>query len=231
MKPRQHAQVVEDTDITYEELHRLFDNELDEDAAQALRREVERLPGLELELEQLGQLRGVLVANAEATSAMVPQARFEQIWDRIEREIDQVESQEVKPASWWSQLWARLKPVQVPALAAVGAAAVVLVLVRGGANNSEEAPSVATTVGQPTPMTSFSPPHVAKPSLNDGQRLSETEEADTVIAAFPEPRTGGETEIHGIEFGGQQGRVAQTGTVTVLYVEEDIEPQSSERSL
>jgi hypothetical protein len=50
-------------------------------------------------------------------------------------------------------------------------------------------------------------------------------------ASFPAPKPA-QAEIHNIEFGGKSGRIGKTGTVTVLYVEEDIdEEQDSERSL
>ena len=47
---------------------------------------------------------------------------------------------------------------------------------------------------------------------------------------MPVPQSN-EAEIHGIEFGGKHGRISHTGTVTVLYVEEDETPPNSERSL
>jgi hypothetical protein len=40
-----------------------------------------------------------------------------------------------------------------------------------------------------------------------------------------------EAEIHGVEFSGQTGRISKTGTVTVLYLEEEAQPKDTERSL
>jgi hypothetical protein len=40
-----------------------------------------------------------------------------------------------------------------------------------------------------------------------------------------------DVEIHGIEFGGKGGRISNSGTVTVLYVEEEAQSADSERSL
>jgi hypothetical protein len=48
--------------------------------------------------------------------------------------------------------------------------------------------------------------------------------------AFPEPKPT-EADIHRVDFGGHNGRISQTGTVTVLFVEEEAEPKDSERSL
>ena len=47
---------------------------------------------------------------------------------------------------------------------------------------------------------------------------------------MPVPETN-DAEIHGIEFGGRNGRIGHSGTVTVLYVEDDAQSTNSERSL
>ena len=40
-----------------------------------------------------------------------------------------------------------------------------------------------------------------------------------------------EAQIHGVEFSGHTGRISKTGTVTVLYLEEEVQPKDTERSL
>jgi hypothetical protein len=117
-------------------------------------------------------------------------------------------------------------------LAAAGAAALAIVILGRGAdeqNNPESPPSVAE-VSPPTPV-------VAPPTQPDQIAVEEAvappeaaPSTDTRLQPMPVPE-GSEAEIHGIDFGGKHGRISHTGTVTVLYVEEDETPPNSERSL
>ncbi|MEZ4430180.1 MAG: hypothetical protein R3A51_21065 [Nannocystaceae bacterium] len=45
-------------------------------------------PELKAELAELGLLRQAVITSLEAEAAAVPEARFEQIWDEIERTFD-----------------------------------------------------------------------------------------------------------------------------------------------
>jgi negative regulator of sigma E activity len=211
-------------------LQMLFDEELDDGDAAEVAREVDRDPELRRHLEQMGTMRDLVSRSLELRASEVPRARFEQIWDEIDRSIDaeQKAARAAVPESTWSRVWAAFRPYRTPVLAAAGAAALALVVVQftgdDGMNRDSPIASVPETPpAQGLPETGPTP----APSVEIAQRMPE---APTPPEVFPTPKAAS-AEIHSIEFGGKAGRISHNGTVTVLYVEEGDSPQKSERSL
>ncbi len=147
-------------------------------------------------------------ASVEATGMTVPQARFEQVWDEIERTIDRpgatqsVVSHTSTPRRWWRVAW-------VP-LGLVAAAAVMVMVVGRGRDAS---PSV---VAQST-----SPPAVidTAPVATSG----------TPHELFKDP-VHGKVDIHEMDVAGRAAQFS-AGVATVLYIEEESEPQPQEHEL
>jgi anti-sigma factor RsiW len=221
--------------VTPQDLSAYFDEELTPEQAEAVALALAENPELRSEHAQLGLLGGTLRAALEAEAQAVPAARFEQIWDEIDRAIERdarLQAEANRNASIWTRLRAALRPIRVPVLAAAGAAALAIVILGRGAdepNNPESPPSVAE-VSPPAPV-------VAPPTQPDRiiaeeavAPLEAAPSTETRLQPMPVPESS-EAEIHGIDFGGKHGRISHTGTVTVLYVEEDETPPNSERSL
>lgn len=223
--------------IAPQDLSAYFDDELPPEQARDVARALEADPQLRAEHLELGSLRGVVCATLEAEAQAVPAARFEQIWAEIDRAIERdarLQAEADRNASIWTRLWAALRPLRVPAVVAAAAAAVAVVVVRPASdepNNPEDIASVAPDPA-PAPAPAVAPPvqpdrvAVHDPAPSPGA----AEATDPTLLPMPVPETS-EAEIHGIDFGGRNGRISNTGTVTVLYVEEDEAPTNSERSL
>jgi hypothetical protein len=224
--------------VTPQDLSAYFDDELTPEHAEAVALALTDDPQLRTEHAGLGLLRGTVCAALEAEAHAVPAARFEQIWDEIDRAIEhdaRLQAGANRNASIWTRLWGAVRPIRLPMLAAAAAASIAVLIVAPGSdepNKLVDAPSVAEG-SAPVPATT--PPA-------DPDRLATKEPIapldpprpalpiDTKLSPMPVPETS-EAEIHGIEFGGKHGRISNTGTVTVLYVEEDETPTNSERSL
>jgi hypothetical protein len=126
--------------------------------------------------------------------------------------------------------------LRIPIFATAAAAALALVVVNamgedGPENKATDTPSIAhEQEGSPRDKspseTPAEPPSKIASSAPPKAEPSELEPA----LAFPEPKPS-EADIHRVDFGGRNGRISQTGTVTVLFVEEDEGPKDSERSL
>lgn len=233
------------TGITPNDLHAYFDDELLPDQAATVAEAIEADPALHTELTQLRGMRGVVDASFEAVAQAVPSARFEQIWDEIDRAIERderLQAEADRNASVWTRLWAALRPARIPALAAA-AAAVVTVLVVGPASDGPDPANKAESVASVEPeATPSSPDATPAPSQSMPDQIAAVPtpappspskgapEPEPLLDPMPVPQTH-EAEIHGIEFGVRSGRISNNGTVTVLYVEEDDAPTNSERSL
>lgn len=238
--------------VSREDLALFFDGELTGAEAQELGAQVEADPELGAELGQLGLLRGLVSQSLEAKAAAVPQARFEQIWDEVDRAIDREVRERDAAAgpqsSIWARMWSAIKPVRVPLAVAAGAALVAVVAFNVGAGRGSD-PSGANkadgvaSVHESATQTSDSPPAKRHKGVRtnptpDPNMLAQapnpavdsTDDDTPDELALPKPKKV-EAEIHGVEFSGKAGRISNTGTVTVLYVEEDVEPKDSERSL
>lgn len=206
------------TKVTEEQLSAYFDGELDP----AERAEVEQWLARDVAgratLAELGVMRDAITVSLDAEAAKVPAARFEQIWDEIDRALDR-ETAAHQPAAAVPSLWTRmlgvLRPAWLPVAAVAGVAAVAIVFVSGGAVTPTNSPEVAAS--KPTPT-------IPAPAL------AAVPEAEAV---FPAPDMH-EAEIERIEFGGKNGRIGtiegKRGTTTVIWVsDEDAAP--GQRSL
>lgn len=222
------------SDVSREHLQLYFDGELTGAEAHELAAQIEADPELSTELRQLGILRDLIAEGLMRKAAEVPQARFEQLWDEIDRAIDRQEregSGEPHHTSIWSRVLAALRPLRIPIVATAAAAALALVVVNAMGdedpeNKVSDAPSIAHEQEGSAPSEAPAEPPSKIASSAPKAEPSELEPA----LAFPEPKPS-EADIHRVDFGGRNGRISQTGTVTVLFVEEDEGPKDSERSL
>ena len=236
------TQSVGTSGVSRDDLALHFDGELAGAEAHELAAQIEADPELEAEFAQLGILRGLVSETLMSKAADVPQARFEQIWDEIDRAVDrEVRAGETTaaPASIWERMWAALKPARLPIAAAAAAAAVTLIVVNtsgdetsGGANNPG---AVASSQEDAEPGTKPTPQPTPPPAAD---RIAQATPEPTPPPVSPVPAADDmpkpkkvEAEIHGVEFSGRTGRISKTGTVTVLYLEEQVDPKDSERSL
>lgn len=231
-----------ESSVTARQLHAYLDDELSTAEAATVAAALEEHAELRAEHEQARGLGAIVCASLEAEARAVPAARFEQIWDEIDRAIERdsrLQAEADRGVSIWSRLWAALKPARVPILAAAGAAAVTLVVVSTGSEEPNKTESVASVDEREAPATepeaSPDPVPEAEPDkLADGESVKappSPSEPTPEIVPMPVPENS-DAEIHGIEFGGKNGRIGHTGTVTVLYVEEDdAQSTNSERSL
>lgn len=217
--------------ISEQQLSAYFDGEL----SPAERAEVEQWlardaaasagPSGRAVLAELGLMRDALGASLNAEAARVPEARFEQIWDEIDRALDRDTSAH-QPAAPSPSLWARalgmLRPVWVPVVATAGVAAVLLAVVNGGAVPTD--PSATNTAelvaSKPEPRPAVTPAPVLVAAAE-------------VEPSFPEPYMR-EADIERIEFSGKQGRIGtiegKRGTTTVIWVSDE-DAGAGERSL
>ena len=219
--------------ISREDLQLFFDGELTGAEAQELAAQIDAEPELRRELEQLGFVRDLVAAGLERKAQEIPQARFEQLWDEIDRAIesDARAQSSTGPGSIWSRLRAAFGSARLPILATAGVAAVALIIVQnsGGDQEANKADEVASV--EQSEAKDVSPPSAPSEAMQPLDAIASAPTPPEAEVRFPEPRPA-EADIHTIEFGGRNGRITRTGTVTVLYVEEDIEDDNdSERSL
>ncbi len=204
--------------VTEEQLSAYFDGELDPSERAQVEQWLARDAAGRATLAELGVMRGAITVSLDAEAAKVPAARFEQIWDEIDRALDR-ETAAHLPAAPVPSLWARmlgiLRPAWVPVAAVAGVAAVAIVFVSGGAVTPTNTPELAAS--NPVPTVAAPAPALAQ----DAE------------AVFPLPEMY-EAEIERIEFGGKNGRIGtiegKRGTTTVIWVsDEDAAP--GQRSL
>lgn len=206
--------------VNQEQLSAFFDGELDPGERAEVEQWLKRDAGGRAALAELGVMREAIVVSLEAAAAKVQGARFEQIWDEIDRALDR-ETAAHPPAAAVPSLWSRmlgvLRPAWAPVAAVTGVAVVALVFVSGGAVTPTNSPEAVAL----KPMASAPIPAAPEPDLPE------------VEAVFPEPDMY-EAEIERIEFGGKNGRIGtiegKRGTTTVIWVsDEDAAP--GQRSL
>lgn len=217
--------------ISEQQLSAYFDGEL----SPAEQAEVEQWlacdpagPGGKAILGELGLMRDALGASLDAEAAQVPQARFEQIWDEIDRALDRETAAHPPTApspSLWARAVARIRPVWMPVTATAGVAAVLIAVASSGAVTTADPPENTPDLvaSKPGPRSSEVTPTIPVPA-----GVGAPEEV-----VFPEPEMR-EAEIERIEFSGKQGRIGtiegKRGTTTVIWVsDEDAGP--GERSL
>lgn len=233
--------------ISDEALAAYFDGEASETEASAIRQVIENDPELAAELEQLGVMAELTAASLQDAAADVPQARFEQIWDQIDRAIEEDERKAIPtapPAGLWDRLKAAFAPVKWPVAAAAAAAVVTVFVMRTGGDEAGSEPMADRGANKAPGISSMpetadedgskrdnapTPPKVSPaPDNRLAERMPAPEPTVTQpLAPVPEDSR---VELHEIEGSGNDVRISN-GTVTVLYVEEEIEDGSSERSL
>lgn len=226
------------TEVSDEALHAFFDGELSGAEADAVQRAIDEDPELREEFEQLGLVGGLVTHGLARQANRVPQARFEQIWDEIDRAIaqgDRPRASVEERGSIWSRLWAAARPLRWPVAAAAAAAAITLVVARSGPSDPNNSPEVAVQHPAPPAPSSDGSGAIAPDSPKDDmvavkKHAPPVDEPEAELAPMPVPEAAA-VEIHNIEFGGRSGRISSSGTMTVLYVEEEVGSADSERSL
>lgn len=228
--------------VSREELALHFDGEITGAEAHELAAQIDADPELRDELAQLGMVQGLVQSTLERKAAQIPSARFEQIWDEIDRQLD-MEAAAARPAagSFWSRMWEAFRPARLPLAAAAAAAAVTLVVV---SMSGDDGPAETGAENNPGAVASVEEPAVEPSAAEFESKPSALPAGDRVAVAPtppPTPEVSSETdlpkpkkveaEIHGVEFSGRTGRISKTGTVTVLYLEEEAQPKDTERSL
>lgn len=227
------------TEQQYMQLHAYFDGELTGDDASSLAAEVAQDPELADELAELGLFSQVVNASFDATAAAVPEARFEQIWDEVERTLDRdsrLQQAADSSVSWWARIGSILRPFGIPA-AAVGGVAAAFYFFVGGAEQTQ--PQIAEN--KVVEEASKEPAHTdaASDRTNSGKPVNKSLTQPGALAhkeanePFPAPAPG-VAEFERIDFGVSRGQVGtlegKSGTVTVVFLHED-EPSSGERPL
>lgn len=201
---------------TEEQLSAYIDGELGPEERAEVDQWLARDPQARALVAEFGLLRGAVTAGFEAEAAKVPEARFEQIWDEIDRALDRETAAHptTQPTpSLWSRMLGVLRPVWVPVAATAAVAAVVVGIVGSGAITRTDGPvtqpALASNEVAPAPVLADSKPVV---------------EVDPVV---PAPALG-EAEIERIEFGSKAGRIGtiegKRGTTTVIWISEDEPP-------
>jgi anti-sigma factor RsiW len=212
--------------IPEEKLSAYFDGELEPAERQEVEQWLARDAAGQATLAELGVMRQALDASLTAEAARVPQARFEQIWDEIDRTLDRdtaAHMPAVAAPSLWTRLRSMLRPAWAPVAAVGGVAAVLIVVVSSGAVTTANTDEIAASKPAPTVAPEIAP-GITGPAL--------------AVAPEPEPSFPApdmhEAEIERIEFGGKNGRIGtiegKRGTTTVIWVsDEDAGP--GQRSL
>ena len=206
-----------------QQLHAFLDGEL----SAPERAEVERVLAENRDASAyfagLQALQGAVVAGLEAEAAAVPEARFEQIWDEIERTLDRDLRLQKAPdpaPSMWARFRAAFRPLVVPVASAAAVAGLVVAL-WGGQGAVESGPNAAPIMAaKPAPE---------QPVLADKSGAA----VDEVEVVLPAPN-GGPAHIQRIDWGVKSGRISEIegkrATTTVIWISDD-DPSSSERSL
>lgn len=180
----------------------LFDSELD----QATRAEVEGAlamdPSLAEDLEDFGHLKSAIVADLEHEAAEIPGARFEQVWDEIEREIAASTAtrteQVAAPAGFFETFW---RSWRAPLM--VGAAACVVGFIVFGSPSDEGNTGMVATAPDAPPSEKAPPVEVPIPEATGAQPSG-----GTLVSYKPPAVFDGEVEA--VEFSGVRGQIVQT---------------------
>ncbi len=233
--------------VSESQLDAFFDDELPARERAIVEQFLAEEPDAMAQFEELGHLRQAICDSFEEEAARVPEARFEQIWDEIERTIDsdaRLQSAANTRESIWSRLAAFMQPVWRPALAVGGVAAVAALILSTGritdidANNGPQVASKTAAADDESDAAVKKVNHEAKdaapapaPTIAAARPVNVAPEAQ---GPFPKPNEAA-AEIEEIDFGTNGGQIDQiegkSGTVTVIWVTEDEDPADSERAL
>lgn len=203
-----------------------FDGELDDAARDEFEAAAAADPALQAMLDDFAHLQTAVRADLEAEAADVPAARFEQVWDEVERAISRAPAAMEPTPTLMERLGALLGGWRAPAALAAGACAVAFVIY-GPQGGSPEPDGGMVAETQPSAPPVDGPPSVdASPSL---EGLAAAPESATDAAAgqtsFPVVSESDAT-IDSVDANGANVRVdrlgegdGRTGTV-VIFVEE-----------
>ncbi len=211
--------------ISEEQLSAYFDGELGPEERAEVEQWLARDAAGRATLAELGVMRDAIGASLAAEAAKVPQARFEQIWDEIDRTLDR-ETAAHQPAAPMPSLWTRmlgvLRPVWAPAVAVAGVAAVLIAVVSNNPVSNNPAGNNLASNNPAAPANS--PDSAASKPAQPVLEAPAIAVVPEVEAAFPAPDMH-EAEIERIEFGGRNGRIGtiegKRGTTTVIWVSDE----------
>lgn len=214
--------------VTLEQrLHAFLDGELSAPERAEIEQILARDAQARAYLDGLRLLQRAVVAGLEAEADRVPEARFEQIWDEIDRTLDRdlrLQKAPEPPPSLWARIGAALRPRFVPLAAAAGVAAVALV------TWSSLGTAPAPTNNEPLVASNPAP---VKPVLEDTP-IAVAVPVEEPPLELPAPN-GGPAQIKRIEWSGKAGRISEIegkrNTTTVIWISDDETSGSSERSL
>lgn len=203
-----------------------FDGELDDAARAEFEAAVAADPALQAMLDDFAHLQTAVRADLEAEAAGVPAARFEQVWDEVERAISRAPATVASNPTLLERLGALLGGWRAPAAVAVGACAVAFVIY--GPNAGAPGPDAGMVAeAQPSPSPEDGPSSAdASPSL-EGLAAAPGAAQDAVKKETPFPVVSeSDATIDSVDANGADVRVdrlgegdGRTGTV-VIFVEE-----------
>jgi hypothetical protein len=144
-------------------------------------------------VEALGELSEIVRGHLELSADAMPAARFEQIWDAVDKSIT---STPVKPASVWSRVgswFERYRGHVITGVVSAGAVAALALVLRGPssgpvtASGAHGSPNVVPVAYRPTEIESLDTPGGDSTVFN----LQDEDGPATVIWVTPEDTVGG----------------------------------------
>lgn len=210
-----------------ENLHAYFDGELPDEERKAI--EGMLTEDAEATLAELSILRQAISVGLEAEADRIPEARFEQLWDEVERTLERdarLQQAADSDVSLWSRLGAFFKPLWAPTAALAGVAAAAAIYIGSGESEPAENTPVSVASKDEPAQEAADEPMPLVPLQDD--RIAANVEAD-------EMPSNNEAEIQRIEFGGKTGRIdrieSKQGITTVIWIDDEDETLDSERAL
>jgi hypothetical protein len=210
-----------------ENLHAYFDGELPDEERKAI--EAMLTEDAEATLAELSLLRQAISVGLEAEAEKIPEARFEQLWDEVERTLERdarLQQAADSDVSLWSRVGAFFKPLWAPTAALAGVAAAAAIYIGSGESEPTENTPVSVASNDGPAQEAADEPMPLAPLQDD--RIAANVEAD-------EMPSNNEAEIQRIEFGGKTGRIdrieSKQGITTVIWIDDEDETLDSERAL
>jgi len=211
-----------------ENLHAYFDGELGDEERKAV--EAMLTEDAEATLAELSLLRQALSVGLEAEAEKIPEARFEQLWDEVERTLERdarLQEAADSDVSLWGRVGAFFRPLWAPTAVLAGVAAAAVIYIGNGESElAENMPVSVASNDDPAPAADETMPPAAAPAQDD--RIAAVVEAE-------EMPSNNEAEIQRIEFGGKTGRIdrieSKQGITTVIWIDDEDDILDSERAL
>ncbi len=179
----------------------LFDSELDEATSAEVERALADDPMLSEDLEDFGHLKRAIVADLEREASEVPGARFEQVWDEIERGIAASTAESVQENRGLRGLFETLLSGWRAPLTVGAAACVVAVVVFRGPSDGDDGGLVATA---PDAVETAGPAAEAPPTPG----VKEAPPAAGTLVSYERPEVF-DGEVEAVEFSGVRGQILQ----------------------